>query len=100
MRSVKFAVFAAAAFVGLGLTAASAYADQTASVTNCLSLAEQVKTALSNNSQSPNYEAAKQERNYGLEFCNASFYSKGVAHYQQALKLLGVDQKADAAMSH
>jgi hypothetical protein len=100
MRSVKFAALAAAVCVGLGVTAASAADQQVASVQTCLSLATQVKTALEANAQSPNYDDAVKEKKYGLEFCNASFYAKGVSHYDRALQLLGVSDKADAAMSH
>ena len=99
MRSVKIAAVVAAACIGLGVTAASAD-QQVASVQTCLSLANQVKTALDANAQSPNYDDAVKERKYGMEFCNASFYAKGISHYNRALQLLGVSDKADASMAH
>jgi hypothetical protein len=98
MRSVKLAVLAVATCVGLA--AASANAEQVASVSSCLSVAQQVKTALDSNAQSSSYQDAMKERNYGLEFCNAGFYAKGITHYNRALELLGVAQKADATMNH
>jgi hypothetical protein len=89
MRSMKVAAYVAALSLGLGMTVASANAQQMASVETCLNVAAQVKTALDSNAQSANYEAAMKERNYGLAYCNSSFYAKGVSHYDRALQLLG-----------
>jgi hypothetical protein len=55
----------------------------------------EVKTALTSNAQSPNYEDAVKQQRYGVEFCNNGFYQNGVSHYEQALKLLGVEKSAD-----
>ena len=98
MRSVNLALCVAA--LSLGVTVASANAQQVANVETCLSVASQVKTALNANAQSPNYEAAMKERNYGLAYCNSSFFAKGVDHYNRALALLGVAQNADSAAAH
>ena len=95
MRSVNFAMCVAA--LSLGVTVASANAQQVANVESCLGAATQVKTALASSQQSTNYEAAMKERNYGLSYCNSGFYEKGVSHYNRALQLLGVAQNADAA---
>lgn len=94
MRSVNFAMCIAA--LTLGVTVASANAQQVANVESCLSSASQLKTALDANAQSPNYEAAMKERNYALSYCNSGFYAKGVSHYSRALQLLGVAQSSDA----
>jgi len=98
MRSVNFAICVAA--LSLGVTVASANAQQVANVQTCLNVAAQVKTALGTNTQSPNYEAAMKERNYGLAFCNSSFYAKGIDHYNRALALLGATQNADMSAAH
>ena len=100
MRSVKFAACAAALSLGLGMTVVSANAQQVADVQSCLSVASQVKTALNSNTQSANYDAAKKERTFGLEYCNNGFYATGISHYDRALQLLGVAQNADAAATH
>jgi len=97
MRSMKIASYVAALSIGLGMTVASANAQQMATVQSCLNVAAQVKTALDANAQSANYEDAMKERNYGLAFCNGGYYAKGVAHYGRALQILGVAQHADAA---
>ena len=96
MRSMKLAASVAVLSLGLGMTVASAYAQQVATVQSCLNVAAQVKTALDSNTQSANYEAAMKERNYGLAFCNSGFYTKGVSHYGRALQILGVAQSSDA----
>lgn len=95
MRSVKIAMCVAA--LGLGLTVASANAQQVASVQTCLSSAAQVKAALSTNAQSANYQDAMKQRNFGLTYCNSGFYAQGVEHYNRALQLLGGAQSGDAA---
>src|ERR1700677_4299265 len=98
MRSMKFASYVVAVSLGLGMTVASASAQQqVATVQSCLNVAAQVKTALDANAQSANYEDAMKERNYGLAFCNGGYYAKGVSHYSHALQILGVAQHADAA---
>jgi hypothetical protein len=90
---MRFAMFAAAAAVGLGLGMSAASAQEVASVSTCLSMADQVKTAFSDNSGSANFDAARKERQFGQEFCTNGYYARGVAHYARALQLLGVAQK-------
>lgn len=75
--------------VALGTTSVSA--AQTASVSTCLKMADQVKTALSSKPQAANHEAAAKQDVYGREFCLSGFYQKGIDHYTEALKLLGVN---------
>lgn len=98
MRSMKFAAGAVAVCLGLGMTLASANAQQVASVSTCLERASQLKTALDGNAQSANYQDATKEGLYGRAFCNNGFYAKGVARYDHALQMLG--QNADAAATH
>lgn len=73
-----------------GMTSASG--EQTAKLSDCVGMASQVKTALSDNAQSPNYQEAVKQQGYGREFCNNGLYPSGVAHYAEALKLLGVSK--------
>ena len=100
MRSMKFAAGLVAVSLGLGMTAASASAEQVANVSSCLERAAQLKTALEANAQSANYQEATKEGMYGRAFCNNSFYAKGIARYDHALQLLGVAQNADSAATH
>ncbi len=86
MRSITMTALALCAITAMGVTAANA---AEASATTCMSMSEQVKTALSNNMQSPNYDAAVKEKGYGRDFCNNAMYKVGMDHYAQALKLLG-----------
>jgi hypothetical protein len=69
--------------------AAPASAENSANLGSCATMQDQVKAALSSNAQSPNYATAVKEQRYGLEFCSEGFYRNGVAHYSQALQLLG-----------
>jgi hypothetical protein len=55
-------------------------------------MADQVKTALASNSQSPNYQEAVKEKNNGQSFCNESFYQYGINHFSHALQLLGANK--------
>jgi hypothetical protein len=91
MRNLKLAtgvVLVCSTFV-----AGAAFADaQTASVTGCLDMAHQVRTALEANAQSPNYQEAVKEQGYGRDFCNNSYYQVGINHYSHALELLGVNK--------
>ena len=80
--------------VGLGIALASANAEQVATASSCLNLADQVKTALDGNAQSARYHEAKREWLYGREFCTSGFYAKGATHYEHALQLLGVPEKS------
>jgi len=94
MRSLNVAACVAAMSIGLGLSAASAADDQVASMSTCMGLAGQVRTALASNGSSASYEDAVKEQRYGLEFCSNGFYAKGVDHYSHALQLLGGAQKS------
>lgn len=94
MHIAKAAIGIVAMSVGLGIAMASASAEQVASASSCLSLADQVKTALDGNTQSAKYHEAKREWLYGREFCTSGFYAKGTAHYAHALQLLGVPEKS------
>ncbi len=92
MRNVKRTAGLAVLSAGLAFAAAPAKATDTASLSGCTTMQTQVRTALQSNAQSPNYESALKEQRYGLEFCSNGFYQNGVSHYEQALKLLGVDK--------
>lgn len=92
MRYVNWAVGVAALSGTLALAAAPAGAQPTASMSGCVEMQNQVKTALAQNGQSPSYEDAVKQQRYGTEFCNSGFYQNGLAHYAEALKLLGVSQ--------
>jgi hypothetical protein len=90
-ESMRFVHLAASIAVLSGTLAfaASASAEETASLGTCATMQDQVKAALASNSQSPNYETAVKEQRYGVEFCGQGFYRNGVAHYSEALQLLG-----------
>src|ERR1700733_5215937 len=89
MRNLKLAAGAAILCSTLVAGATSAMADW-ATAANCHDMAEQVKSALAANAQSPNYQEAEKERSNGLSFCSESFYQYGINHYSHALTLLGV----------
>jgi hypothetical protein len=55
-------------------------------------MASQVRTALTDNAQSANYQDAVKQQRYGRDFCANSFYKTGVDHYAEALRLLGVSK--------
>jgi hypothetical protein len=80
----------ALAFCAMATTAAMAADTMTPSSGSCATMATQVKTALEANQSSSNYAAAEKEKDYGRDFCTNSLYKNGLAHYAQALKLLGV----------
>ena len=67
--------------------ATTALADQE-NANTCLAASKQVDAALSGGSQ--NAGAARDEKQRGMEFCNAGFYHRGMEHYAKALELLGV----------
>ncbi|MGD0190481.1 MAG: hypothetical protein ABSD74_07055 [Rhizomicrobium sp.] len=91
MRFVHLAASIAVLSGTLAL-AVPASAQDSANLGTCATMQDQVKAALSSNSQSPNYENAVKEQRYGLEFCSEGFYRNGAAHYSQALRLLGAQQ--------
>lgn len=94
MRSIKLTACVVALTTGVCLAAVSANAADTATLTGCLQMAAQVKSALADNAQAAGYEQAKQEQSSGRDYCSHSFYAVGVAHYSHALQLLGVTQKS------
>jgi hypothetical protein len=91
MRIVTSTILALA--VGLASTAALAEASVSTSAlvsgndsaASCASASRQVTEALGSNAS----DAARQEKKMGLEFCNAGYYGKGVAHYAKAMELVG-----------
>jgi hypothetical protein len=86
---MRILTLAAAAAVVCTISAGTAFADE-ANLTSCVDLAQQARAALTANQQSPNYQAANKEDDYGRQFCSNSFYRQGVDHYSRALSLLGV----------
>lgn len=75
--------------LSVGVYAAMASAEeQPANLSRCVKMAGQVKTALEEHTQASGYNDAVKQQGYGLEFCNQGFYTNGVEHYNQALKLL------------
>lgn len=80
---------ATAAVLSLGLAAgASAAFAADPGETDCRQMDSQVRTALSS-AQSANKDQAEHERSTGQQFCTHGYYRVGIAHYTQALKLLG-----------
>jgi hypothetical protein len=75
----------------LSAGAASAF-EGIADQSGCVQLAQQVNAALASNPQSANYADAQKEKNMGRDFCTNSMYGRGMAHYQQALNLLGASK--------
>jgi hypothetical protein len=86
MRNLNLAV--AAATICMTLAASSAFAEESG-LSGCVNMEQQVKTALASNQQSPNYDAANKEQNYGRQYCTNTFYAQGIDHYDRALALLG-----------
>lgn len=85
--------FGIAALSGtLAFAVLPASAQPTASQSGCVEMQTQVKEALAGNAQSANYEDAVKQQRYGTEFCTRGFYQGGIAHYAEALKLLGVSK--------
>lgn len=76
-----------------GVSAASARSPE-ATMTSCMKLSEQVQAAIESNQQSANLDNAKKEVRIGRDFCTNGFYSTGIAHYQEALKALGVSEQS------
>ena len=80
-------------FSGALAVAASSFAfAQDAKLSTCVDMRNQVNTALADNAQSPKYEDAKKQQQYGTEFCGSGLYQNGVSHYAEALKLLGASK--------
>jgi hypothetical protein len=93
MYKLKSAGLAALAGVCLSLAAIPANASEPPTLSGCLHSAKQVRAALDANQQSPNYQAAKQDKRSGFEFCNAGLYRQGVTYYDHALQLLDPPDK-------
>jgi hypothetical protein len=72
------------------LSVLPASAQDTSNVTGCISMQEQVKTALESNAQSANYRDAVRQKQIAQDYCSSGLYKSGVVHYAEALKLLGV----------
>lgn len=89
MRKV---VLIAGVVAGMGFGALNASAEQSASISGCINMADQVKSALAGNPQSPNYQEAVKQQLYGRQFCASGLYRNGLNHYEQALRLLGADK--------
>ena len=96
MHYTKSLMFAAVVASGFTVSAASAAPDQEAKLTDCVKLADEVRSALDSNQQSTNYDDAKKQDRFGREFCTNAFYAQGVAHYHHALQLLGVAEQGMA----
>jgi len=94
MRLLTLTTFAAALCASVALVSLPASAQQTANLSSCIKIADQVQHALAANPQAPNHEAATREQLTGRGFCANGFYSRGVASYEQALKFLGVDKSS------
>lgn len=86
MRNVFLATVGLSAMLAIGATAANA-ADATA--VTCLQAQHKVASALTGDT-STNHDAAAKESNYGREYCNTGLYKRGMEHYAQAMKLLGI----------
>jgi hypothetical protein len=87
MRNVYLAAIGLSAMLAMGATAANAADD--ASLSSCTHAQTKVSSALSSDT-SANHDAAVKESKYGREFCNSGFYQRGMDHYANAMKLLGV----------
>jgi hypothetical protein len=80
--------FTALALAGSTVLLSSGAIADTANFAACAHMADQVASALSSNTGSPNYRAAKSDASNGHAACAASNYDMGVSFYQKALDLL------------
>lgn len=69
-------------------------AANAASMSDCLKMGKDVRTALANHKDAAHANQARRQQRYGLEFCNSGFYKRGLQHYKQALHILGADKKS------
>ena len=83
----KKAAIVAAAFAGLMFSSAAYAAD--ANFGDCIHMSKQVATAIDAAQPGKATDDARVQQRAGREFCAASMYEKGVAHYTKALPLLG-----------
>jgi hypothetical protein len=87
MRNLTLATLGLGAMLALGATAANAAPEP--SQTTCVEAQHKVFDALQSDT-SANHEQATKESRYGREFCGSGLYAKGMQHYAQAMKLLGI----------
>lgn len=93
--AVPTVLICAALLSGTALAATTADANNL----SCMRTAKEVRAALDNNKNSPNYQPAMVKRNQGLVACNSGFYKLGMAHYTAALKLLGSTDETNLSPS-
>ena len=85
MRSTAISALVCA---GLLVCATQAGAEELASMSGCVKRADQVKEALAADQHAATYDAAVKEKGYGRDFCLNGLFRQGVAHYDEALRLL------------
>jgi hypothetical protein len=93
MKNSKRIIVATTMVASLGLVAMPAMAAS-ANAGSCLSAAKEVRTALSENHGSANYDAAKKMQRVGLQYCNTGLFKQGMSRYSAALTLLGASKSA------
>jgi len=86
MRNVYLAAIGMSAMLVMGATAANAEA---ATQATCAQAQQKVSAALASDS-SANHDQAMKESHYGRDFCLNGLYGKGMQHYAEAMKLLGI----------
>jgi hypothetical protein len=87
MRNIYFAAAGLSAMLVMGATAANA---ETASQATCVQAQTKVTTALAADANNANRDAAAKESHYGRDFCSNGLYGRGMQHYAEAMKLLGI----------
>ena len=68
---------------------AFAPAANAAGISDCVHMAKQVADAISTAQPGQATNDARDQASAGRSFCASQMYAQGVAHYTQALKLLG-----------
>jgi len=86
MRNGYLAAVGLSAMLAMGATAANA---EGASQGTCAQAQQKVATALAADTSANHDQAAKESR-LGRDFCLNSMYGKGMQHYAEAMKLLGI----------
>ena len=86
MRNIYLAAVGLSAMLAMGATAANA---EGASQSTCAQAQQKVATALAADT-SANHDQATKESRYGRDFCLNGLYKKGMEHYAEAMKLLGI----------
>lgn len=94
MRTLKWTAGAVAICVGATVFAVSTTAASAANVNDCVRSGKEVRTALASNQDSPKSQDARKQQRYGLQYCNQGLYRQGLAHYAEALRLLGAGGKS------